>query len=59
MNDEDKYVVLCFEQGVLGIGTKRSYGMDVTAPIDGIEFSLTLEHDEYHIIGEFYPLESE
>ncbi|QLF83433.1 hypothetical protein SEA_NICEHOUSE_220 [Rhodococcus phage NiceHouse] len=57
MNDEDQYIVLCHELGVLGIGVQRSYGMDVTAVAEGIEFDLVFDSpDEYHIVGEFFPI---
>lgn len=57
MNDEDQYIVLCHELGVLGIGTKTAYGMDVVAPAEGIEFSLVFDDpEEYSIVGYFDPV---
>lgn len=51
MND-DKYVVLCHERGIIGIGTRRAYGIDVVAFAEGIEYSLVFDDpEEFTVIG--------
>ena len=54
-DDNEQYVVFCFELGVLGFGVNRAYGMDIRAMAEGIEFQLTLEQDEYQVLGYFEP----
>lgn len=57
--NEDQYVILYLELGVLAIGTKRNYGMDARCFAEGIEFAQTaLEPDEYVVFGYYEPIES-
>lgn len=55
-DSEEQFVVIALELGVLGIGVERAYGMDVICLAEGIEFSLTLEHDEYQVVGRYDPI---
>ena len=58
MFDDEQYVILILDLGVLAIGTPRAYGMDAQFYAEGIEFASTaLEQDEYHIMGYFNPLD--
>lgn len=44
------FVVFLLEEGVLGLATEISDGIECVYYIDGVEFSQTFDHSEFRIM---------
>lgn len=53
MSNEIINIYIC-EAGVFGFGIERPYGCDARYSVEGFEYSIPLEPDEYEIIEDSY-----
>lgn len=44
--------IFVIDAGVFGFGIERSYGCDARFTVEGIDYSLPLEDDEYEIVND-------